>query len=141
MNPLQDTPRRTIHHPDRPVRAEYLEPLLFLADRMATRDARQPPPERSMVDRLAEMAGAGNLRDSDGYRRLSVATACDRLATERARMGALVILALVMKSDTQGGESARAYFSEIRERLGMDAIAVPAAIEEHLGLALEYLRD
>lgn len=94
-----------------------------------------------MVDRLAEMAGAGNFRLHESYRRLNDAAACDGLITERARMGALVVLSLVMKTDSQGGDAARAYFTEIRERLGLDAIAVPTSVEEHLGLALEYLRD
>lgn len=141
MNETRSYTRHTVHHPDRAVRAEHIEPILFLADRMATRDPVRPAPARPMVERLAGMAGAGNFRIHDTFQRLNDAAACERLGTRHARLGALVVLSLVMKTDTGEGEAARAYFSGIRERLGLDAIAVPASVEDHIGLALEYLRD
>lgn len=141
MNEIRTYQKHPIHHPDHAVRAEHIEPILYLADRMATRNPMKPAPEKRMTDRLAEVAGAGNFRAHESYRRLTDAEACDRLNTQRACLGALVVLSLVMKTETEGGEAARGFFSDIRERLGMDPIAVPASVEEHFGLAMEYLRD
>jgi hypothetical protein len=130
-----------VEHPDRAVRGEFVEPILFLADRMAAQDPIQPPPAKSITERLAELLGLRGYREQASYRRLNDAVACDMLVTERARKGALVVASLVLKADTDGGENAKAYFSGLRERLGLEMIVVPTSIEEHLGLALEYLRD
>lgn len=133
--------RQPVEHPEHAVRREFLEPILLLAERMVATDPLQPRPERSVVDRLAGLCGLRGFREQQSYRRLSEATACAQLTTERSRKGALVVLALALKSDTNGGEAARAYFSQVREWLGLEPIAVPANTEEHWGLALSYLRD
>jgi hypothetical protein len=141
MSAMRELPRQSVEHPDRAVRSEFVEPILYLAARLAARHPVRPAPEHPMVERLAELAGQRGFQERSSFRELSEASACARLVPERCRKGALVVLALVHKTDTDGGEAARAEFTRLRERLGLHAIAVPAGIEEHLALALEYLRD
>lgn len=141
MSQTRPVMRQPVEQPDHAVRSEFLEPILFLAERMAAIDPIQPRPDKPMVDRLAELVGVRGFRDQQAYRRLSESHACELLSTDRARKAALVVLSLVLKTDSGGSEAAKARFSELRERLGMDPITVPANTDEHLGLALDYLRD
>lgn len=141
MSQAGSATRHAVEHPDHAVRNEFVEPILYLADRMAVHDVANPPPAKPMADRLAELCGMSGYREQQSYRRLNDALVCEQLSTDRARKGALVVLALVLKTDTGGGPPAKDYFTQVRERLGVEPIAVPADTEEHLRLALEYLRD
>ena len=141
MSALRSVPARPIEYPQHAVRSECVEPILYLAERMAAYDPTTPPPPQPMVERLAELAGQRGFRGQASFRRLSEDTACALLITEWARKGALVAVSLVMKADTTAGPAARAHLTRLRERLGCAPIAVPAKLEEHLALALAYLRD
>jgi hypothetical protein len=131
----------SIAAPQPPERGEFLEPILFLAEQMAAADPLEPRPARPMVDRLAGLCGRSDFRRQPGYPLLDEGAACARLSTERARQGALVVLALVLKTDTCGGPAAHACFARISGRLDEAPLAVPTQVQQHLELALTYLRD
>ena len=52
-----------------------------------------------------------------------------------------MVLALVLKADTNGGAEASAYFTNIRTKLGAEPITVPSGLDELKELALSYLVD
>lgn len=133
--------RRPVERPDRAVRNEFVEPILVLAAQLAAKHPVHPHPERPIVEHLAELTGHRGFRERPDMQHLSERDACARLTTRRARKAALVVLSLVLKTDSSGGAAARAHFSGLREQLGLDAIVVPANVDAHLSLALEYLRD
>ncbi len=139
MSHVQHDPRH-IPRPDHAVRNAFLEPILFLGDLMAATVGNRAEGERT-VDRLGEFCAVTGFRGQQSYQRLTEDAACEMLSNERARTAALVVLALVLKTDSDGGEEAKAFFSRIREKLGQEPIAVPSHHDEHLGLALQFLRD
>ena len=56
-----------------------------------------------------------------------------------ARQGALVVLSLVLKADSDRLESEQAYFTEIRGMIGGDPVTVPIDFQDHKNLAVEYV--
>lgn len=141
MNNPQSIQRRAVERPHRALRDEFVEPILVLAARMPVGDPSHRLQARSMVERLAGLTGRSGLRERVWTARLTERDACQRLTTPHARRAALVVLSLVLKTDSEGGSAAKAYFSRLREQLGLLPVVVPASVEEHLRLALEYLRD
>jgi hypothetical protein len=133
--------RPPIEKPNHPLPRKYVEPILFLAERMASMERVQPPPPQRMVDALAETVGQAGFRRERWFRELNDNRACERIDLETAKKGALVVLSLVLKADTNRGEEARAYFSKIRALLGAEPITVPADLADHKELTLKYLRS
>ncbi len=131
--------RGHVEHPAHSVPQKYREPILYLAERMAGLDRRDPPAPERMVDRLAEAMGVHHIRRQPWYRNLDEKRACALLELESARKAALVVLSLVMKADTTRGENARAFFTKVRVLLGAEPIAVPSDTDEHRLLAERYL--
>ena len=126
---------------NRPIRHYHLEPILFLADRMAKLGSGMDIGSRQMVDKLARLLGMAEFRQQDWYRTMTDQRACTILNREWARKGALVTLALVRKRVGREGRKAGEYFTRIRRLLGEEPISVPADPAAHLSLALDYLRD
>ena len=129
-------------HAERPTHAvprKYVEPILYLAERMSQQDRLNPPPGKRMVDQLAEALQVKDFRRQPWFRGLSDQRACEQIDLESVKRGTLVVLALVMKADTTRGDDAKGYFRKVRELLDTEPIAVPAAMEQHKDLALRYL--
>ena len=141
MRTSEHTVQGHIKRPDHAVPRKYVEPILFLADQLAGMDRITPQPPTPMVDALAEATGLHDIRRQRWYRELNDDKACEMIDLETVKRGALVVLTLVMKSDTTRGEAAKAYFSKIRNLLGADPITVPSDIGEHKQLALRYLKS
>ena len=141
MKHAGETSRPHVEHPSHPVKDAYLEPILFLAARMAKTDPANPPPEKPILDELAELLGLQDFQKLDSIRKMTEDKACSLLNNERSKKAALVTMALVLKVDTTGGEKPRAYFSKIREKLQAEAVAVPHNLDEHRHLVIEYLKD
>lgn len=139
MNAFNQAVQRHIERPMKPVPRKYLEPILYLAERMSAQDRLVPSPSQRMVDQLAEAARVNDVRRQPWFREMSEDQACEQLDLATVKRGALVVLSLVFKADTNHGDTARAYFSRLRARLGMDPIAVPTELEAHRDLALRYL--
>lgn len=130
-----------VDHPNHPLPRSFVEPIIFLAEQMAKKDRILPPPKPRMVDQLADAVGLDPEQRRRWFHDLDDDKACEKIDLESAKRGALVVLALVLKMDTNGGEEAQKYFTSIRKKLEMDSITVPADLEEHKELALEYLSD
>ena len=139
MNPEETTDQTKIIHPPRPLAKKYFEPILYLADRMASADGEVVAKENKIIDLLAKAANLENFRTGKGYRDLTQKKAYEMLNIEAAKRGALVILALVLKSDQRRSESEQEYFHRIRASLATDAVTVPVDLETHKKLALEYI--
>lgn len=139
MNQTGQAVQRHIEVPNHPVPRKYIEPILFLADRMSSQDRITPAPAKRMVDQLAEALQIKDFRRQPWYRQQSEQQACKAIDLETAKRGTLVVLTLVMKADTTRGEVAKAFFSRMRQALDMEPIAVPAELDEHKSLALRYL--
>jgi hypothetical protein len=132
-------PKSNVIHPARPLHRKYVEPILYLADRMAESDKELAAAERRMIDFLAEKTKQKDFRRQKWYRDLSDKTACERLEIDAAKLGCLVVLTLVLKADVKKKPEEHGYFSKIRTQLGAPPIVVPSDIEAHKRLALEYL--
>ena len=132
-------PKSNVVHPARPLHRKYVEPILYLADRMAESDKELAAAERRMIDFLAEKSKQKDFRRQKWYRELSDKSACDRLDIDAAKLGALVVLTLVLKADVKKKAEEHTYFTRIRTQLGAPPIVVPADLEAHRRLALEYL--
>src|SRR5262245_32421124 len=132
-------PKSNVIHPARPLHRKYVEPILYLADRMAESDKQLAAAERRMVDELAVNAKVKDMRRQKWYRDLNDKTACERLDIDAAKLGALVVLTLVLKSDVKKKPEEHTYFSRIRTQLGAPPIVVPVDVESHRKLALEYI--
>ena len=130
-----------VEKPGHAISRRYYEPIIFLAERMASMDKITPMPEQRMVDELAKAVGLEDVRRQRWFRDLNDNKACERIDLDTVKRCILVVLSLVMKADTQRGEDAKKYFSKIRELLGADPITVPVEIEEHKELALKYLKN
>ena len=132
-------PKSNVIHPARPLHRKYVEPILYLADRMAESDKQLAAAERRMVDLLADNAKVKDFRRQKWYRELNDKTACERLDIDAAKLGALVVLTLVLKSDIKKKPEEHGYFSRIRALIGAPPIVVPVDLESHRKLALEYI--
>lgn len=128
-------------HPPRHLVPQYVEPIMYLAERMAAQDPRDDlPAGMRTVDELTRTVKLEDIRRRNPAGRvMDERRACSMLDQKWAKMGALVVLALVMKQDTQRGPAAKAFFSRVRELLGADPVAVPHDLEEHKRLVMDYL--
>ena len=136
---LEETADQTnIIHPPRPLAKKYFEPILYLAELMASADKEVVAKENRTIDSLAKAAKMENFRTSKGFRDLTQKKACEMLDIEAAKRGALVILALVLKSDLRRNDAEQEFFSRIRASLNTDGVTVPVDLETHRELALEY---
>ena len=139
MEPEETTEQTNIIHPPRALAKKYFEPILYLAERMASADGEVVPKENKIIDSLAKAANMEKFRASKGYRDLNQKKACELLDIEAAKRGALVILSLVLKSDLRRSDSEQDYFHRIRTLLATDSVTVPVELETHRKLALEYI--
>jgi hypothetical protein len=128
-----------IVHPSRALPKKFIEPILFLADRMCEADGKVVPKERKLVEELAKSAGYKDFRHERWYRDFSDEKACQAINVDVARQGLLVVLSLLLKADESRKEVEHVYFTKIRTLVGGDPITVPVDFEEHKRLAIEYL--
>lgn len=141
MEPEANEKRSNVLHPPRPLSRVTLQPILYLADRMAAADNEVRPRETRMVDLLAEAALMTGFRHQDWYKQLNEEKALARIQTEQAKLGCLVVLTLLLKADGKRRPEESVYFTRIRTALGAPPITVPVELEAHKALALEYVRD
>lgn len=125
--------------PARALPSKYLEPIMYLADRMATADKKMVTKERSVIDDLAEAIHKKNFRSDRSYMDLNEDKACSLLNIEVAKRAALVVMTLVLKADHKRVDAEHAYFRKIRGKLGTDPVIVPVDLAAHKTLALKYL--
>lgn len=130
-----------VERPAHPLPRRYIEPIIFLAHRMASMDKLSPPSEQPMVNQLTDASHVENPKQQSWFRDLNDNVACDKLELDTVKRGALVILCLVMKSDTIMGDEAKGYFSKIRGLLEAEPVTVPVELEDHKKLAISYLRE
>jgi hypothetical protein len=129
-------------HANRPSHAlprKYVEPILYLAHRMATLE--KAAGKQSLAQHLATAAGISDYRTQHWFHALNDRRACELLETETAKRAALIVLALISKAEFDSDEPHRAYFSKIRDLFGAEPISIPKDVEEHKRLALAYLVD
>jgi tellurite resistance protein len=135
-------PRTTgVIWPGRPVSRRTAEPILFLADRMASADQIAVPREERVISQIADAVGMPTFRHQPWFRQMTEAAAIERLNTDLSRRAALVVMALILKADLQRKPSELAYFRRIREALGADPVTVPVDLEEHRKLVMTYFVD
>lgn len=139
MNVTGQAVHKHIAWPSHAIPRKYIEPILYLAERMSQQDRITPPPQPRMVDQLAAALHVGDFRRQPWFRGLNDQRAWTQLDLETVRRATLVVLSLVMKHDTTRGENAKAYFTNVREALGQEPIAVPAELETHRDLVMRYL--
>lgn len=132
-------PKSGVIHPPRPLHHKYLEPILYLAERMARSDKELAAAERRVVDVLARQAHMKDFRTKPWYRELNDDSACKKLDIDAAKRGCLVVLTLVLKADVKKKPEEHEYFHRLRMMLGADPIVVPVDYEQHKKLALEYV--
>jgi hypothetical protein len=94
-----------------------------------------------MLEHLAEAAGLKEYAHQQWFKELNDHKACEKLDTDTAKRGALVVLALLIKTDPNAGDPHRSYFTKVRTLLGAEPITVPADRDEHKRMAIGYLRD
>ena len=128
-----------IIEPTRALPKKYVEPILYLADRMSAADKNIVVKERSIIEDLAEAANKKNFRSERGFTDLTEDKACGMLDIDAAKRGALVVMALVLKADQARVASEHDYFRKIRDKLGAEPVTVPVGLEAHKALALKYL--
>ena len=139
MNVTGQGVQKHIERPNHPVPRKYVEPILYLAERMSNQDKLVPAPGKRIVDELAEALLMKDFRRQPWFRSLNEQRACEMLDLETVKLAALVVLTLVMKVDTTRGDAAKAFFSKTRQALGMEPISLPAELELHKDLAFRYL--
>ena len=138
MSP-ESTPESNVAHPSRALPKKYVEPILYLADRMSESDGKVVPKERKMVEELAKSAKYKDFRHEKWYRDFTDEKACQAINIDSARHGLLVVLSLLLKADETRKETEHAFFTKIRRLVGGDPVTVPVDLEAHKRLALEYL--
>lgn len=132
-------PKSAVVHPARPLHTKYIEPILYLAERMAKSDKQLAAAERRIVDDLAGHAGMKDFRTKPWYREMSDDSAVKRLDIDAAKRGCLVALTLVLKSDLKKLPEEHEYFHRLRVAMKAEPIVVPIDRDQHLKLALEYI--
>ncbi len=125
--------------PKRALPKKYLEPILYLADRMSSVDKEVAIKEVSIIVTLAEAANKKNFQTERWFKEFTQEKACAMLDIDAAKRGALVVMSLVLKADKNRLPSEHEYFTKIRKLLGAEAVAVPIDMESHTLLALLYL--
>ncbi len=93
-----------VERPNHPLPRSYVEPILFLAHEMAKKDRVVPVPDQRMVDRLAKEIGIDAQQMRKWFHGMTDEQAIRKLDLELAKKGALVVLALILKADTTGGD-------------------------------------
>jgi len=136
-----DSQSSKIFHPQRPISRRTAEPILFLAERMATIDDDPVPREERVIDMLAEAIGLPTFRREPWFRDMTEDAAVQRISSELAKRATLVVLSLVLKADVKRKPSEHAYFTRMREMLGAEPITVPVDLEDHKKLAMEYFQE
>jgi len=126
--------------PQKPLPRRYLEPILFLGAQMIEADGKVLPKERKALDDLAEAAGMSGFRHEKWFKTMTEDSALERLEVESAKMGALVVLSLVLKADNIRAEREHSLFTRIRTKMGAEPITVPVDVAEHLALAMKYVK-
>jgi hypothetical protein len=139
MSAQPSGPESKVVHPNRALPRKYVEPILFLADRMSEADGTVLPKERKVVEELAKAANLKDFRHEDWYRKMNEDKACQAINIDSARQGLLVVLSLLLKADESRKDTEHAYFSKIRSLVGGDPVHVPIDFESHKKLALEYI--
>ena len=132
---------RGIIHPPQPLPRKFIEPILYLAERMSLADGMMVPTERRMIEVLAEAAGTPDFREKHGYPTLTERQACEMLDEEAAKVGALVVISLVLKTDVQRKVVEQEFFHKIRNLLEAEPVTVPVELEAHKQLALQYVKQ
>ena len=128
-----------VMEPSKPLPRKYVEPILYLADRMASADKEIAPKERHIIDDLAQAANRKGFRDERWFRTLTEEAACKALDIEIAKRGALVVLALVLKADSARKPEEHQLFTRIRTKLEAPPVTVPLELDSHKKLALKYI--
>ena len=128
-----------IQAPDQPLPRRYLQSILFLADRMSSADGAVLGAEEHIVHSLADAANMTDYRQDNDFRVLSDQKACSALDTDAAKTGALVVISLVLKADSERPPEKREFFSKIRQLLDAEPVTVPQDLDAHKKLAMKYL--
>ena len=128
-----------VAHPSRALPKKYVEPILYLADRMSEVDGKVLPKERKLVEELAKIAKYKDFRHEKWYRDFTDEKACQAINIDSARQGLLVVLSLLLKADEARRETEAAFFTKIRHMVGGDPVTVPVDFEAHKRLAIEYI--
>jgi hypothetical protein len=131
--------QKHVERPAHPIPRKYVEPVMYLVERMSQQDRVVPPTGKRIADQLAEALQMKDFRRQPWMRQMNDQQACAMLDLETVKLGALVVLSLVMKADTTRGEAAKAYFSKIRQLLQMEPISIPADLEAHKAIAFAFL--
>ena len=139
MNQPDSNGDSQVIQPAKALPKKYVDPILYLADRMASVDKNVVIKEVSIIEILAEAANKKDFRHERSYRDFTQESACAMLNIEAAKRGALVVLSLVLKADQSRLDTEHEYFTKIRTLLGSDPVAVPIDLESHKQLALKYL--
>ena len=139
MNVTTQGVQKHVERPTHPIPRKYVEPILYLAERMGNQDKLVPAPGKRIVDELAEALQMKDFRRQPWFRSFNEARAAELLDLETVKVAALVVLTLVMKQDTTRGDNAKAFFSKTRQALGVEPIAVPADLDAHRDLAFRFL--
>ncbi len=134
-----ETSSGNVIEPTRALPKKYVEPILYLADRMATADKDFEVHERRIIDDLASAANKKGFRNERWFKDFTEKSACDLLDIEAAKRAALVVLALVLKSDSKRKPEEHEFFTRVRTMLGTAPVTVPVDLETHRQLALKYL--
>ena len=125
--------------PTKPIPGKFVEPILYLAEKMARTGALDEMSNTRMVDKLAALVGIEGVRKQRWYREYNERKACEKLDIDTAKTAALVVMTLVMKVDTDMGDAPKSFFSRMRKLMNSDPIAVPADVQEHIHLATKFL--
>ena len=141
MNNAGQAVQKHVTRPNHPIPRKYVEPILYLADRMGQQDRLQPPPAKRVLDELAELVNAKDFRRQPWYRQMNERKAVEMLDLETTKRAALVVMSLVMKLETTRGDAAKQFFTRVREMMGAEAISVPSDVAEHRDIAFGFMVD
>ncbi len=139
MNHPDSNGESQVIQPTKALPKKYVDPILYLADRMASVDKNVVIKETSIIETLAQAANKKDFRFERSYKEFTQESACAMLDIEAAKRGALVVMSLVLKADQTRLDTEHEYFTKIRTLLGSDPVAVPIDLETHKQLALKYL--
>jgi hypothetical protein len=88
---------------------------------------------------LAKAAKYKDFRHEKWYLDFTVEKACQAINIDSARVGLLVVLALLLKADAARQDTEHAFFTRVRQLVGGDPVTVPKDLEAHRQLAMEYI--
>ena len=118
---------------------KFIEPILFLGDRLTHVGNRSMRDAKAALVEIARSVGLADYADQRWFRDMSDQRACELLDVDTAKRGALVLLALLIKTDPESGEAHRSFFTRIRTRLNADPVTVPVSLDQHRRLVDSYL--